>query len=175
MKSSTVLKKGFLRQNLTRMMSNAVHVRSTAASGSQVYESKRAVDEYLLFHFGKHENVMPYPFGPKESLDFPQRCAEMCGNVATKKENSRALDVGCSVGGSAFHLAKHFDEVVGIDFSDHFIAAANVMKEASRMDYDMLQQGDIFSRCSAAVPADIDRSRVHFAQGDACNLSADLG
>lgn len=157
-----------------RRMSNTNHVRSTAASGSQVYESKRAVHEYLLFHFGQQQDLMPYPFGPTDALEFPERCAAVCSSV-TSGEGNRALDVGCSVGGSAFHLAKSFKSVVGVDFSQHFVDAANTLQQQGRMGYDMLQQGERFVSREAHVPADIDRSRVQFLQGDACSLDASLG
>lgn len=58
-------------------------VRSTTASGvapgggSAVYESTKAVDEYLLFHFADPSTLMPYAFGPQEATRFPQRCAEL--------------------------------------------------------------------------------------------------
>ena len=155
-------------------------VRSTAASGSQVYESKRAVDEYLLFHYGAAEDVMPYGFGPAEALDFPRRLGELCQSL-TKEEKStgvvvkRALDVGCSVGGSSFELSRHFDEVVGVDYSQHFIDAANEMKAKGTMQFEMMKQGRIFTTRKATLPESIHRDRVHFRQGDACNLDPSLG
>ena len=48
-------------------------VRSTASSGSQVYESKRAVSEYLLAHFAQADEIMPYKFGPHDGTRFPER------------------------------------------------------------------------------------------------------
>lgn len=164
-------------------------VRSTAASGSQVYESKRAVDEYLLFHYGAAEDVMPYGFGPLEALDFPRRLGELCQSLKNgpgfskvpNKPNppssppSRALDVGCSVGGSSFHLTRHFDEVVGVDFSQHFIDAANEMKASGKMQFEMMKQGRIFTTREAVLPKDIFPEKVQFRQGDACNLDPSLG
>ena len=102
-------------------------VRSTAASGSQIYESKRAVDEYLFFHYGDVADrtlQMPYRFGPVEALDFPARCARVCAATSVEKLGpTRALDIGCSVGGASFELARHFDEVVGVSLHlyDSFI------------------------------------------------------
>ena len=148
-------------------------VRSTAASGSQVYESKRAVSEYLLFHFGSSDDIMPYSFGPKSALEFPQRIAEL-GAVHTANKR-RALDLGCSVGGAAFHLSEHFDEVVGIDFSHHFVDAANQMKLDGKMGYQILEQGQIFSERLARLPQNARPERVTFAQGDATNMPASLG
>jgi hypothetical protein len=34
--------------------------------------------------------------------------------------------VGCAVGGASFHLARAFPHVLGLDYSQHFVAAANV-------------------------------------------------
>lgn len=45
---------------------------------SSVYESQKLLNEYLVFHYGAKEEVLKYDFGPKDSLDFPKRCADMC-------------------------------------------------------------------------------------------------
>lgn len=47
-------------------------------AGAELYESKKLLSEYLVFHFGTPEQLIPYPFGPKDALDFPKRCAELC-------------------------------------------------------------------------------------------------
>ena len=39
----------------------------------------------------------------------------------------------------------------------------------------MLEEGTVFETAVASVPAEIDRGRVSFEQGDACALRADLG
>lgn len=155
-------------------MSHAHEVRSTTASGSKVYESQRAVHEYLHFHFGDEDGHIKDVDGLRSALNFAERCATLCSQ-AQKRNVTRALDVGCSVGGSAFHLSKHFNEVVGIDFSEHFVTAAKTLQSDGQMDYDMLVEGDTFQKCTALLPKDIDRSKVRFQQGDACSLSADLG
>ena len=43
-----------------------------------VYETEKLLREYLIFHFGKPDELLPYGFGPTESLDFPKRCALEC-------------------------------------------------------------------------------------------------
>ena len=64
--------------------SNAIattSVTSTApgsAGGSSVYETKKAIDEYVQFHFGSPTDVLPYRDGPREALRFTQRCADLC-------------------------------------------------------------------------------------------------
>ena len=37
------------------------------------YETDRLLSEYLLFHYGTAEEILPYDFGPKSALDFPVR------------------------------------------------------------------------------------------------------
>ncbi len=68
---------------------------------------------------------------------------------------SRALDVGCAVGRSAFELARGFKEVVGIDFSSSFIAGCNHLKEHGHFSYSIQTEGQLTSECVAEVPADI--------------------
>jgi hypothetical protein len=38
---------------------------SSAAGGVAAYETRKAVDEYLQFHFGADEDILPYKAGPK--------------------------------------------------------------------------------------------------------------
>ena len=149
------------------------NVRSTASSGSKVYDSKRAVHEYLLTHYGKPKEIMPYEFNEKDSFNFTERLANLCSKHASN--NGRVLDLGCAVGGSSFHLTKSFNEVIGIDFSNHFIEAANIMKTNGIMDYEILKQGKIYTNTVAEVPNGSDRSKVSFEVGDACNLRSTLG
>lgn len=148
-------------------------VRSTASSGSKVYESKRAVYEYLLTHYGSTDDIMPYEFKQKDALNFTEHLSDLCTKYTNDK--NRALDLGCSVGGSSFHLTKSFKEVFGIDFSQHFIDAANTMKSNKQMDYEILKQGQIYIKRVAKVPTNIDASKVSFEVGDACNLRTSLG
>lgn len=166
-----------------RKMSTATTVRSTAASGSQVYDTDRAVNEYLLFHYSGYSKAneklhMPYSFGPKEALNFPRRTAELCIHASTSKTSgTRALDIGCSVGGSSFELGQHFDEVVGIDYSQYFIDAANHMKTVQKKSFEVLKQGKMYEPCSVELPDHLasHSNKVSFLQGDACNLSPSLG
>ena len=155
----------------------AAAVRSTTDSGvggSAVYETDRAVDEYLQFHYAKSSDLMPYPaeVAPTAALEFPDRCARLCLHAEGR---GRALDVGCSVGGMSFQLARHFDEVKGVDFSHAFVAAAENMRDAGAADYTMAIEAEIKEVRQASVDADIDRSRLSFEQGNACDLRADLG
>lgn len=140
-----------------------------------VYETEKLIGEYLIFHFGKPDELLPYGFGPHDSLDFPKRCALECIKHIGDNVPSIALDIGCAVGRSSFELAKRFDQVVGIDFSHGFINACNQLKTYGRLEYSVQTEGSLVSKHVAEVDLDIDRSRLSFYQGDACNLPSDLG
>ncbi|GFN89381.1 type 11 methyltransferase [Plakobranchus ocellatus] len=154
-----------------------LHRSARVVPGSDVYESTKLLSEYLVFHFGTPEELIPYPFGPKDALDFPKRCAELCLKHMQPKEGdyTRALDIGCAVGRSTFELARVVNEVIGIDYSQSFIDAAKILHSNGHMPYSLVQEGDIFSQAVAEVPKDIDRKRVNFEQGDACALRNNLG
>jgi SAM-dependent methyltransferase len=182
-------------------MSTTEKVRSTASSGSQVYESKRAVTEYLLFHYGSNDNVLiRHNNSPDHALNFLKQSAELCSryipvtdgrldyfflhsildmNIKTLLKGSssrgRALDIGCAVGGTSFELTAYFNEVVGIDYSNHFVDAANMMKERGEAEIDILKQGTIFTKANVKVSDHLDRQKASFYQGDACNLDPKLG
>ena len=146
------------------------------------YESRKLLDEYLAMHFGKELDLLQYDFFPAEALEFPQRCAMQCikyYEVMTclfllpnfyldywlifwylslqwqDNKPCRALDIGCAVGASSFELARRFDEVVGIDYSQSFVNACNVLKENGRMNYNIITEGDLTKSCVAQIPSDI--------------------
>ena len=134
-----------------------------------IYESDKLLAEYLLFHYGSADEVLPYDFGPREALEYPARCVSECVTV-----RGRALDLGCAVGRSTFELARTCPEVVGIDFSRRFIDAANALK-TGELPYQRTDEGDLTTPLIARVPDGIDRARVAFETGDAMNLRDDLG
>jgi putative 4-mercaptohistidine N1-methyltranferase len=143
-----------------------------------VYETKKYLNDYLIFHYGQPNEILKWPQGPKDSLDFPKRCADLClkhfsGSVDGVP--SRALDIGCAVGRSSFELTRKFEEVVGIDYSHSFVAACDTMKGQGQMAYEVITEGDLTMKCIANIDTTINRSRAVFQQGDACNLSLDLG
>jgi putative 4-mercaptohistidine N1-methyltranferase len=70
----------------------------------------------------------------------------------------------------SFALSKDFEEVVGIDFSQAFVDAANVMKMTRRAKYRARVEADIFDDFVCEIPVTAKPDRVFFAQGDACAL-----
>ena len=139
------------------------------------YESDELLQQYLVFHYAQAEEQFPYGFGGADALDFPLRCVTEGVDSELVPENARALDLGCSVGRSSFELARQCQEVVGIDYSQAFIDAANRMKTAGMHAAWRLDEGSATTLLDLKVAADIDRSRVHFEQGDAQRVREDIG
>ena len=135
------------------------------------YESDAAVSEYLLFHYGAPDEVLPWDFGPAASINYPLRCVTECVDTSLLDEDARALDLGCAVGRSTFELARHCPTVVGIDFSQKFIDVAKRLQETGELEYGFKEEGDLAARTLAKVDPVIDRSRVTFIQGDAHDIS----
>jgi putative 4-mercaptohistidine N1-methyltranferase len=140
-----------------------------------IYETDRLLSEYLLFHYGEDAEVLPWPSGPTEALRYPVRCVSECFDLASLPARGRALDLGCAVGRSTFELARHCADVVGIDFSARFIAAARQLRQAGEMPYSRADEGALTTPLVARVPAEIDRKRLRFEPGDAMELRGDIG
>lgn len=140
-----------------------------------IYESGRLVREYLLFHYGSAEDILPYPAGPHDALDFAVRCVDELIDPSIIPSGARALDIGCAVGRSSFQLARVCSEVVGLDYSASFIAAAERVRVEGEMEFMHAVEGERTAAAVARRPAGVDASRVLFAAGDAMALPEDLG
>ena len=140
---------------------------------SNPYESDELLQQYLVFHYGSPEQQFPYEFGGSDAFGFPQRCANDGPDWSKLPEGGRALDLGCAVGRSTFELARRFEEVIGIDFSQAFIDAGNRMKRLGNMSLrGWMKVCD--NAVDLSVGADVDRSRVFFEQGDAQAIREDI-
>ena len=107
------------------------------------YETDKALSEYLLFHYGKPDEVLPWEFGPTDALDYPVRCVTECVDTGRIPATPRGLDLGCAVGRSTFELARHCTEVIGIDLSESFITAAGQLQRGGRLDYSFAVEGEL--------------------------------
>ena len=139
------------------------------------YDTERALAEYLMFHYGTEEQVLPRGLGPREALHFPARCVSECVDFGRLPERARALDLGCAVGGASFELARHFYEVIGLDSSLPFVAAAKDLARSGRISFNATVEGTLIEWMEAVVPEGIDRGRVRFEVGDAMRPPKDLG
>jgi putative 4-mercaptohistidine N1-methyltranferase len=140
---------------------------------ANVYESDLLVDQYLLFHYGTAEDQLPYLFGPREALFYPVRCvSEFLPAIGVVE---RALDLGCAVGRSTFELSRWALEVVGIDLSHRFIAAANRVRQTGRIEIRRVEEGELSTQLTRELPSELRRERCRFEIGDATELPTDIG
>src|SRR5260370_40221986 len=96
---------------------------------SNFYETDRALAEYLLFHYGDPQELLPPSFKFLAALNFPIRCVTECLDGRRLASNARGLELGCAVGRASFELARRCTEVVGLDHSDRFITIANHLRK----------------------------------------------
>jgi SAM-dependent methyltransferase len=121
--------------------------------------------------------VLPFAALPKEWLNFPQRCAQLVDAWASKLDlpRGRALDIGCAVGGSTFELARTYDDVVGVDLSASFIAAAQRMHAEREIQYLRRDEGELGETAVARVDGLEAAGDILFERADACALPHELG
>jgi putative 4-mercaptohistidine N1-methyltranferase len=136
------------------------------------YESDRLLGEYLLFHYGTADEILPAgaPGGMRDALDFAVRTTRhfSLGGV------ERTLDLGCAVGRSTYELSRDSEETLGIDFSSNFIRAAEAIAHGPQA-YRRLDEAHRKTELFARLPAGLQVNGVFFETGDAMNLRADLG
>lgn len=138
--------------------------------GVKKYETETLLNQYLLFHYGSDHDLLPFSFGPKDSLHFPIRCVtEGLANLSISKQ-STALDIGCAVGRSSFELSRFSRHVVGIDTSKSFIEAAKKLQELGTLDYVIYGEGTKPEFRIARLPQGIDPKSVNFE----CSAAEDL-
>ncbi|WP_147200434.1 5-histidylcysteine sulfoxide synthase [Pantoea sp. CCBC3-3-1] len=127
------------------------------------YETDSMVSQYLDFQYG------PDYFST-------QNYAKALVDIAIEMTDRRgkALDIGCATGRASFELARHFDEVVGMDYSARFIDVALQLTSGEDFRYVTQEEGDLVEYRQVRLK-DFDLgpeqgSRIRFVQGDACNL-----
>ena len=139
------------------------------------YESDAAVDQYLLFHYGTPEQICPLLPDARTACGFPARCvSESLRRIAPQKR-TRALDLGCAVGRSSFELRRHFDAVLGVDFSARFVIAAERMRDERAVTVRVPREGSATDELRLELPPELSADHVRFERGDACALRPDLG
>jgi putative 4-mercaptohistidine N1-methyltranferase len=138
-----------------------------------IYETDLLLNQYLLFHFGTAEDQLPYDFGPQDALFYPSRCVN--DFVPDIGRVTRALDLGCAVGRSTFELTRWADEVIGIDLSSQFIAAAQAMQKAGEVQIRIVEEGQRSKVVTRQLDLQIDRSKCNFVVGDALQVSPEFG
>jgi 5-histidylcysteine sulfoxide synthase/putative 4-mercaptohistidine N1-methyltranferase len=132
------------------------------ANEEDIYESDDLVAQYCEFQYGKEH------FGVK---NFALACSEIVAKFADKR--GKALDLGCATGRASFELAKLFDVVEGVDFSVRFAGVGSKLKSAGYVAWSAISEGDLRVKQKVTLKElgyDAIAHKVHFWQGDACNL-----
>jgi 5-histidylcysteine sulfoxide synthase/putative 4-mercaptohistidine N1-methyltranferase len=132
--------------------------------GSRLYETDQLVTQYLEFHFGPEALGVP---------NFPRACVEAVIRRVPQGRRGKCLDIGCSVGRSAFEFARFFSHVDAVDFSARFIQSGVRLQQGSDVIYEVPTEGELtISRTISLDRLGLEQagSRVLFMQGDACNL-----
>ena len=140
-----------------------------------IYETDKLLAEYLLFHYGSMQEVLPSHMLVEDALFYPMRCVTECLDLAALPPQARALDLGCAVGRSTFELARFCSTAIGIDYSRRFIDAAETIRHEGALAYARTDEAALTTPLIATAPATVDAARVAFEQGDAMNLRPDLG
>ncbi|HMT80185.1 MAG TPA: 5-histidylcysteine sulfoxide synthase [Azonexus sp.] len=128
------------------------------------YETDRLISEYIEFHYGADYYGV---------ANFPRTLAQLAIEVMGDRPARKALDLGCATGRASFELARHFDQVTGLDFSARFIGVGTRLAEQGNLRYTLTEEGELVSykECSLAdLGLSEVASKVEFFQGDACNL-----
>ncbi len=141
---------------------------------SGTYETDELLSQYLLFHYGSEAQQLPWAYGPAHALNFPVRCVEEGLDHFRLPGKRRALDIGCAVGRASFELSRHFEEVIGIDYSAAFIDAARKILVEGSMPYLIKETGTI-TTTAVALPPVTPLGSLGFEKGDAQELRPDLG
>ncbi|HCN28975.1 MAG TPA: methyltransferase type 12 [Verrucomicrobiales bacterium] len=140
-----------------------------------IYETRRLLDEYLLFHYGAAKEVLPWERGPHEALNFARRTVHELLDKDALPPGARALDLGCAVGRSSFELTRFATEVIGLDYSLSFVGAARTLAHEGCLDYERLDEGRASTLLRASLPEGARVEATAFEQGDAMSLRAGLG
>lgn len=127
------------------------------------YETDSMVSQYLDFQYG------PEYFG---IANYAAALVKIACRMTHKR--GRALDIGCATGRASFELARHFESVVGMDYSARFIDVALQLTSGEDFRYVTQEEGDLVEyRQVRLKDFSLDAkqsSRIQFVQGDACNL-----
>lgn len=159
----------------------AMHEATT--NSGDVYESSEMLQQYMVLHYGDSTATFrgaEHEMNPTAASAFPKRCGETLSKAYAQygehhDEPTKALDVGCAVGGATLELTRDFDSVMGIDMSQSFIdTARSIQKIPTSINIEAPREGVLRVGESDIVSVDssLDLSRANFRVGDACALDA---
>lgn len=133
-----------------------------------MYETDELVAQYCEFHYGDS------CFGIS---NFPKAIAQLALAAAKDGVKGRALDIGCSVGRTAFELADEFDAVDALDFSARFVQVGAQLQKAGRIRYERPEEGELVTfqeRSLTELGLTGDYAQINFMQQDATNMKPEF-
>jgi putative 4-mercaptohistidine N1-methyltranferase len=169
----------FEGQAAGRDATEAADEEAATSEYENVYETDDSLNMYLGLHYptsGEKEGVapiLPHANAPIHGTGFPQRVAKLLSSLEPKTTNSRALDMGCAVGGASFELAKKFDHVDAFDFSESFVNTAIRMQAGESIHITIPVEAELFEEVKAVHEAGMTTdtlNKVNFFTGDACKI-----
>ncbi len=134
-----------------------------------IYETDELVSLYCDFQYGEAQH-----FGVD---NFAIACAQKAIHYTQNSSQGSALDLGCATGRTCFELARTFDKVCGIDYSNSFVNVAKAMQQHNKVSYYQNGEGALRTRYKvdlATLGLSSFSDKVEFHQGDACDLNADF-
>jgi SAM-dependent methyltransferase len=134
------------------------------------YETRRYLDEYLLFHY--REDYCPFSFVPRPWLRFQSEIRKACLLPMRFKGPTHGLDLGCAVGRFTFELSSAVNDVLGIDTSKAFIRAARQLVTRRTVVVRIHESGKVSTSRRLALPKRLRKGEVEFRVGDALDLSS---
>lgn len=147
-------------------------------SAPSLYESPKLLGEYLLLHYGSAEHLRHEALPVDQTVTdtpFPVRTVRELLDLDLLPQDATALEAGCSVGASAFELARHCHRVEASDYSSSFITAAKTLAKIGSHEAIRTVEGVITQAFTATVPPEVDRDRVYFSVQDATVLPKTMG
>jgi len=134
------------------------------------YETDVTVARACDFHYGEEK------FG---IANFAKTIAELAQTAISedidlaKRNDIKAIEVGCSVGRTSFELSKHFNEVTGLDFTARNIRIAHQLQTTGSVLYTIAQEGEVMNfeeRTLSEYGLDKFATKCEFLQQDASNM-----
>ena len=132
---------------------------------TNIYETDELVSQYCDFQYGDDY------FGV---MNFALACAQRAIDYTKSTQQKRALDLGCATGRASFELARAFEHVTGIDYSENFVRVGKELQTARRVGYWQNGEGELKNHKEiSADNYDFKDylTKVEFFQGDACALA----
>ncbi len=139
------------------------------------YESRRYLQEYLLFHYGRPRDICRFASVPRAFLRFHERLRKDYLLPVRARGRTRALDLGCAVGRFTFELGRVVNHAVGIDNSASFIRAARRMARYGSLTASVKDSGARLAQHSLMLPALLRDCHVEFRVADAMELTSLFG